>query len=189
MLNFVKQFVTAPRATGALAASSKDLANRVTDLAQLGTAKTIVEFGSGTGVFTEQILREIPEDSHFFALEINPFFAEQTRQRCPQANVYTDSALNVRQYLDQHGVDSCDRVISSLPWSVFDEKMQNELLQTIWDVLRPGGSFITFAYISGQLLPAGRRYQRLLPTKFQTVARSKIVWNNLPPACVYTCTK
>lgn len=189
MLNFVRQFLQAPRETGALLASSRDLAHRVADAAQLNTAKTIVEFGPGTGVFTERILQEIPETTKFFALEINPVFARKTRERCPHAMVYNDSAENVQHYLKQHGEESCDCIIASLPWSVFDDKLQDRLLKTIWDALSPGGTFISYSYISGGLLPAGRRYHRLLPDTFESVNKSKIVWNNFPPACVYACKK
>lgn len=189
MLSFVREFVRSPKSTGALIASSRELAHGMTSAANLASAKMIVEFGTGTGVFTEQILRQKNVDSEFFGLEINPIFVRKTRERCPAARVYQDSATNVRRYLVEHGHTGCDCIISSLPWSIFDKDLQEELLQVIFEALNPGGIFVTFSYISGPLLPAGRHYNRLLPTTFPSVSRSKIIWQNLPPAFIYACRK
>lgn len=189
MLCFVKEFVRSPKSTGAVLASSRELAQNMTAAAELSTAKMIVEFGTGTGVFTEQILRQKSPESEFFGLEINPIFVRKTQQRCPSALIYQDSATNVRRYLTEHGHSGCDCIISGLPWSIFDRELQEELLQVIFDALNPGGVFVTFSYISGPLLPAGRRYNRLLPTTFTSVSRSKIIWQNLPPAFIYACRK
>ncbi len=189
MLCFVKEFVRAPKSTGALIASSRELAQSMTAAADLTCAKMIVEFGTGTGVFTEQILRSKRVDSEFFGLEINPIFVKKTQERCPDARVYQDSATNVHRYLAEHGHSGCDCIISGLPWSVFDKALQEELLQVIFDALNPGGIFVTFSYISGALLPAGRHYNRLLPSTFASVSRSRIIWHNLPPAFIYACRK
>ena len=56
-------------------------------------------------------------------------------------------------------------------------------------VLRPGGQFVTFAYHAGTLLPAGRRFKKLLPRYFSSVEKSPTVWRNAPPAFVYRCRR
>ncbi len=55
--------------------------------------------------------------------------------------------------------------------------------------LKPGGSFATFAYVQGAVLPAGRRFRQLLGEHFTRVHASPIVWRNAPPAFVYRCVK
>ena len=54
MLCFVKEFVRSPKSTGALIASSRELAQNITAAAKLDSAKMIVEFGTGTGVFRSE---------------------------------------------------------------------------------------------------------------------------------------
>ena len=81
MPKFIKQFIRHPRKTGAIAASSKHLARAVVTTANLAAAQAVVELGPGTGVFTEAILQHLLPGAVFFALELNPRFATETRQR------------------------------------------------------------------------------------------------------------
>jgi phosphatidylethanolamine/phosphatidyl-N-methylethanolamine N-methyltransferase len=189
LIQFLKQFVFHPTKTGAIAPSSKGLADLITDAADLSNVSAVIEFGSGTGVFTEKILQKIPEDAKFFALETNSDFVEATRNRCPAALVHHDSATNAKKYLNELGINDCDCVICGLPWASFSEDLQNELLDTIVDVLKPGGRFLTFAYLQGLLLPAGMRFKKKLSTRFKEVTKTRTVWQNLPPAFVYCAKK
>lgn len=189
MLKFVKEFILSPKSIGAIAPSSSELATTITTAANLAMAKTVVEFGSGTGVFTERILQNIGNDTIFFAMEINPVFVQKTRQRCPEAIVYQDWASNLKKYLESHGQEKCDAIVSGLPWTLFEEEEQNALLRVISESLKPNGTFVSFTYLGGNLSPGGRRFKRSLPSHFSNISRTKMVWNNLPPAFVYSCTK
>ncbi|MEE8349985.1 MAG: methyltransferase domain-containing protein [Acidobacteriota bacterium] len=182
---FLKEFIRHPTATWAIAESSRELAELITDTADLSHASAVVEFGSGTGVFTEKILERISKDTTAIALEINPAFVEATRRRCPQASVFHDSAVNTAQYLRRAGIEQCDRIICGLPWACFSQDLQDQLLDTIMEVLAPGGKFLTFAYIHGLLLPSGRRFRRCLSSQFKEIVETRVIWKNLPPAFVY----
>ena len=184
-IKFLAQFIIHPTKTGAIAPSSDALSQFITDMAELGNVSSVIEFGSGTGVITEKILERISPDTTFFAMEINQTFVETTKRRCPEAVVYESSATNAMKHLELHGEDGCDCIISSLPWSTFSEDLQDDLLKTITDVLRPGGKFLTYAYLPGLIMPTARRFRRKLEQNFDTVKRSKTIWSNFPPAFVY----
>ena len=62
---------------------------------------------------------------------------------------------------------------------------KKELLEEMKSVLKPGGKFVTFAYLQGMLLPAAQRFRRLLKYEFADVHQSPIVWQNVPTAFVY----
>lgn len=189
MLKFVYEFVTNPASTGAVVPSSDSLAMKMIGMAALTRADSIVELGPGTGVFTEKILERIAPGKVFFALEINPSFVRATKKRCPEAVVYQDTAARMAEYLRIHGTDYCDCVISGLPWASFDYGLQEEILQAVVDSLRPGGEFLTFAYLQGLLLPAGRRFRKLLKSRFSEVSTTSTIWRNCPPAFVYHCIR
>ena len=72
--DFARQLAHQPATTGAIAPSSKSLAKKVIRHASLANAKTVVELGPGTGVFTEQILRGLNCKQKFFAIELNRTF-------------------------------------------------------------------------------------------------------------------
>lgn len=188
-LNFIRQFVVHPGSTGAIAASSSDLAELITDEADLTNAEAVVEFGPGSGVFTEQILRKLPPNATFFALEVNKDFVTATQARCPGVTIYQDSAVHTEKYLTMQGHDKCDCVICGLPWTAFPQALQDELLATIQTILRPGGRFLTFAYLQGLLLPAGLRFRKKLNATFDRVTTTRTVWRNVPPAFVYCAEK
>jgi phosphatidylethanolamine/phosphatidyl-N-methylethanolamine N-methyltransferase len=62
-------------------------------------------------------------------------------------------------------------------------------LDEMMKALKPGGRFVTFAYLHGLLLPSAQRFADLLPQYFSSVTKSDIVWLNLPPAFVYRCVR
>ena len=188
-VRFLKQFVVHPGMTGAIAASSSGLAELITDEADLSHAEAVVEFGPGSGVFTERILQKLSSDATFFAMEVNGDFVTATQARCPDVTVYQDSAIHTAKYLKRQGHDACDCVICGLPWAAFPETLQNELLATIQTVLRPGGRFLTFAYLQGLVLPAGLRFRKKLKATFDRVTTTRTVWRNVPPAFVYCAEK
>ena len=189
-LDFMREVFVANKSTGAIAPSGKILAERVTDLAVLDKAKVIVEFGPGTGVFTEAIERKRPADSYFCAFEVNDKFVAATRKRCPGVDVVHDCAQSVLKHLNAKGHTHCDVIVSGLPWTRFDEALQDEILDATYAALKPGGRFVTFAYSSSPLVPHGRKFFKdKLGAKFSRVWKSDNIWNNFPPAVVFVATK
>lgn len=183
------RFIRNINKTGAIGSCSEDVAIALADRANLQGSKTVVELGSGTGAITKKLVERLPEDALFLALELNEQFVEETRRCCPGTLVYHDTAENVKMYLNKHGKDTCDCIISTLPWMLFDEELQNRLLNAIWDVLPEGGEFLTVTYTFAPLLPAGRRFRALIEKRFKEVSRTKPIWKNLPPIYVYHCKK
>jgi len=181
------QFLRAPTQTGAIAAASTELAERMVVAAGVSRCRTVVEFGPGTGVITEAISYALTPGTTFFALELNSNFAAKTRARCPGITVYQDNATELPSYLTKHGVTHSDAIISGLPWTLFTEQLQQALLDVIHTSLNPGGTFVTYSYVGTTLQPAGRRFRSLLYDRFPQT-RKQVVWNNLPPAHVYSCT-
>ena len=189
LMGFFKEFMLYPKATGAIAPSSERLSEMITDIANLSEVTTVIEFGPGTGVFTEKIIKKLPRDANFMAIESNADFVAATKSRCPRARIYHDNAVHAKKFLEAHGISQCDCIISGLPWASFDEQLQNQLLSTILDILQPGGKFLTFAYLHGKLMPGGINFRAKIHSLFQTVATSKPVWLNTPPAFIYYAKK
>lgn len=183
------RFIRNIHKTGAIASCSEDVANVLTLRANLADSKTVVELGSGTGAITKKLVERLSKDTLFLALELNEQFVEETKRCCPGVTVYHDTAENVKIYLNKHGKETCDCIISTLPWTLFDKELQERILNAIWDVLPEGGEFLTVAYTFAPFLPAGRRFGSLVKKKFANVHRTKPIWKNLPPVFVYHCKK
>ncbi len=187
--DFAKQLAQEPLSTGAIAPSSQLLARQVVQQAALSEAKTVVELGPGTGVFTEQIIKRLSHDASFFAIELNPTFVEATKNRCPTARVYHDAATSLPEYLQKNDRLHADCIVSSLPWTIFDEEEQDQILNAISDSLKPGGVFISIIYLGAKFRSRGRYFISKLPAHFSLVKSTPTVWRNLPPSQVYRCIK
>lgn len=188
---FLREFIASPGSVGAIWPSSPALAEHMCAIAELPNAQMAIEFGPGTGVFTEQILRHLPDPARFFAVEASASLADATRRRCPSAIVWNDCATRAKSYLLEHGHQTCDRIISGLPFAAFPATLQDRLLDTVLDILAPGGLFVTFAYVQGLALPSGRRFRATLRQRFghRNVTASPIVWANFPPAFIYRAVR
>jgi phospholipid N-methyltransferase len=186
---FVGEFLSKPRSVGAIAPSSARLARRMIDWIDWPNVNTVIEYGPGTGAFTPHILARLRPDARFMAIEINPAFADTLARRFPEISIHRESVADVRAICDREGIDSVDAVVCGLPWASFADDQQSEYLEAMMTVLRPGGRFATFAYLSGLLLTAGRRFRRRLRDHFSQVDTSETVWRNLPPAFAYRCRR
>ena len=188
-LTFLKQFLRSPTAIGAIWPSSQALAQTMVDWLDWTDATAVVEYGPGTGIFTEAIQPRLRPDAKFFAIEANSDLVAMLHARLPDVRVYHDSVSRVGQLCEREGIDQLDAIVCGLPWASFSDSLQTELLDATGHVLREGGQFVTFAYLQGLLLPAGQRFKRKLRDHFGQVETSRTVWANMPPAFVYRCRK
>ena len=189
LIHFLKEVVTAPKHVGALCPSSKLLAELMADSAHVHEANSVVEFGPGTGVFTEEIKHRLKKGTPFFAVEIQEKFVSVVEQRCPGVKVYHDSAVNTRKYLEKHGLACCDSIVSGLPFANFEDELQDALLDAAVDALKPGGRFVTFTYVISPFTPKGRRLRKRLEKHFNRVEKTRTIWRNILPAFAYCCIK
>jgi phospholipid N-methyltransferase len=188
-ITFIKNFIRHPTQVGAISPSSPSLVKTMVDWIDWENAKGVVEFGPGTGVFTEAIAARLSNDARFIAIEQSAELAETTRKRVPGVNVIQDSATKVAELCRQSSMESVDAIVCGLPWAAFPESLTDEIMDAMFSVLRPGGQFATFAYWQGVILPAGMRFSRRLNRTFRSVEKSPTAWRNLPPAFVYRCIR
>ena len=183
------QFLKKPLTTGAVCPSSQSLAKMLVAGIGIDQSENVAELGPGTGAVTGTILSSMPERSHFFAVELNPDVIIAFHEKFPDVTVYNDSASHLPELIRKENMDHLDAVISGLPWAIFPDTLQEEILSAIVNALKTGGYFTTFAYVQGVLLPSGQHFKKRLHHFFSRVEKSPVVWNNFPPAFVYRCKK
>jgi phospholipid N-methyltransferase len=181
------QFRRTPLSIGAIVPSSDALAQTMVGPIDFAKARTVVEFGPGTGVMTAAILKHIGPDTKYVGIEINETFHRTLTVRFPTLQFFNRGAQDVRDILAGLGLESCDAIVCGLPWASLPIELQGRIMSSIIQVLRPGGVFVTFAYLSGLLLPAAGMLRRRLKAEFARVETTKIVWANVPPAFAYVC--
>jgi len=185
---FLRKFLQTPVQIGSVVPSSESLARMITDAIGLEQARSVAELGPGTGAFTGTIVQRIAPHVKLLAVEVDPVFAAAVQARFPQIRVVNGPAENLVDYLSG-AAGSLDCIVSGLPWALFPAAQQERILGAILASLRPGGWFATFGYVHAAWAPAGRRFKRLLMTRFSAVERTPVVWGNFPPAFVYRCRR
>ena len=189
LAEFFRLYLKKPGVIGAIAPSSSHLARAMMEWLEWNDALVVIEYGPGTGSFTNEIIRNKLPECKYLGIEINAVLAGIFRKQFPSLTLYEDSVANVRAICDLEKVASADCIVCGLPWASFSASMQTTFLDAMMSVLRPGGQFVTFAYLQGLLLPAGQRFRRKLRRYFSQVSTSQTVWLNLPPAFVYRCRR
>lgn len=188
-LTFFKEFLHKPAEIGSVIPSSPYLGEAVARKARVHEADTVVELGPGTGSVTREVVKLLKPGAAFFSMEVNPEFVEVMRERFPDYACYEDSATHAAEYLEKLGRTHCDSVVSGLPFASFPDALTDELVKVIHDILRPGGTFATYTYVSSRPLRSASRFRAKLVERFGEYETSHVVWLNLPPAIVVSATK
>ena len=181
-LSFVRQCIVRPRSVGAVLPSSKYLAEKMVRHINFDEARCIVEYGPGTGVFTDRMLKGRREDTLILLLESNKKFymlLKNKYRNVPNLFVIHASAEHIGTYLSQYDRPAADYIISGLPFSSLPAKLSAAILTQTRKYLKPGGKFITFQYT---LLKKG-----LIGHYFPDIRIERTV-RNIPPAYVLSCT-
>lgn len=185
----MREFVKSPNRTGALAPSSRWLANcAVSPVPERGDP-VVVELGPGTGAFTAAIDRRLRGRGHHLAVELNSEFAKRLSGRFPDLDIAVSDAAHLPDLLASRGLTGADVIVSGLPWASFPHQLQHDLVGVIGRCLAPGGAFTTFAYTTFSWYPPARRFRGLLGASFEEVIIGQTIWRNLPPALVYTARR
>lgn len=186
---FITKFFRSPRRIGAIVPSGSALAEEIVSQAHVGQANAVLELGPGTGAFTHQIITSMPRHAKLLSIEADADLAILLRKKFRDVYVAAGYAQNARRILKAYGFPSPDCIVSGLPWALFDSTTQQDILAEAKAVLKPGGIFATFAYIHALSFPEAKAFRSLLQKNFPHIKTSRIIWNNLPPAIVYSCRK
>jgi phosphatidylethanolamine/phosphatidyl-N-methylethanolamine N-methyltransferase len=175
---FLKELVLRPRQLGAIAPSSRFLAQA---MAQWITPKSdgyVLELGPGTGAVTEALLNQGLSPNRLIAVEKSLILAEHLRERYPEATIIHGDAMELESLLKTHMPNALPLrvVISSLPLLNFPADCAEAIACGIQAVLGSQGRLVQFSY---QILRTNPKLLRAFH-----LVNSRVVWRNLPPARV-----
>ena len=109
---FIRSLVREPFSVGAVAPSSRRLANLM--VADVGPGSRVIELGAGTGVVTQAILDAGVSPADLIVVEQNEEFAALLKERFPQVTVITANAVSLRHHIGGLA-EPADFVVSGLP--------------------------------------------------------------------------
>lgn len=172
---FRRRLLKNPRQVSAIAPSSRTLARAMT--LGLGTKSgAVVEFGPGTGRFTEAILARGVPPQNLTLFELDEEFVDHLRRKFPGVTVHQLPAQDASR-LVAPGVGT---VISGLPLLSMPEEVRQGIVSAAFAILAPRGHYVQFTYGSRPPLPP-----ETITSLGLRVNRGHKIWANLPPATVY----
>lgn len=168
-----------PRTVGAVWPTSRRAVEDLLDMGDLGGAGVVVEFGAGTGVYTEGILRRMAPEARLLSYEVDGDLAAAVARRLPdrRLEVVNASAERVGGHLEALG-RKADVVVSSLPFSTLPEPVRQNLLDAARGALAPSGVFLVLQYSRTILPELERRFPKI---------RRRFSPLNVPPALLFAC--
>lgn len=175
---FLRSMISHPRRVGAVWPTSRWAVRDLLDMGDLGEARTVVEFGVGTGVYTEEILKRLHPEGTFLAFEIEPDLASTVAARLkdPRLRVINDSAEHVENYLEGA---KADYIVSSVPFTSLPADVRRSLLEAARGALAPDGQMLVLQY-STTVLPYLERTFPKIRRRFSPL--------NIPPAFLFACS-
>lgn len=178
---FLIEYFKSPRTVGAVAPSSVKLAEKMADDIDFEKAKCIVEYGPGTGVFTNRLIEKIKGNTILMLVEYNEEFCKQLEEKYYDYSnvvIVNDSAENIDKHLKKYHIDTVDYVVSGLPFASLPKSMSTNILNKTKNILKENGMFITFQYTLFKKGYIGRY--------FEDISCERVLFN-LPPAYVLKC--
>lgn len=172
---FRRRLLRHPRQVSAIAPSSRTLARAMT-LGLGPRSGRVVEFGPGTGRFTEATLARGVPPANLTLFELDDEFVPFLRRRFPGVTVIQSGA----ETAPAHVPPGVQAVISGLPLLSMPEPLRAAIVRAAFAILAPGGRLVQFTYGSRPPLPPETIAELGL-----RVGRGHRIWANLPPAMVY----
>lgn len=200
---FIRSVATDFKRTGAVAPSSKVLANAMAGemiRCHKGPAR-VLEVGGGTGSITEVIAKKIRPGDRLDVYEIDSGFSEVLNRRLKEDKSFSHVGSSVRVY--NMPIEKIERrarydfIISCLPFTCFQPAMVREIFEVYRSILNPGGICSFFEYIlirkAARFMSGKAAERRRVLEVAQVVAeyvdqysyKRDIVLRNIPPAVVY----
>jgi phosphatidylethanolamine/phosphatidyl-N-methylethanolamine N-methyltransferase len=183
------QFLKHPATVGNLLPYSKHVCLAIEKTLSPNRLKIVSEFGPGMGTITPYILRRLPSDSFFFAVEILPDLCKEFKKNHPNINIFNRSIEDIKNILEDLKVPRINTIVSTIPWANFPKAVRTRWLSMIYDVLAPEGQLITVAHLHTAIMPSGISFKHQLQNQYQKVEISPYIWKHILPTRIYRCTK
>lgn len=177
----VSEWLRNPSQVATICPSSPYLTQHLANRDCVRDADRVLELGPGTGGTTRALLSQMKPDSRLISIEKTVAFAEVLDEiRDPRLHVELGDACDLSGVARRHDFGKADVVLSGIPFSVLAPTDAKIIAQSVYDVLRPGGTFIAY-----QLKSDIEKYTLPLFGR----ARTESVAINLPPLQVFVWTR
>jgi len=181
-LSYFKHFL-ADKKVASITPCSQYTVRKLCNKIDYSTDKVIVEFGPGSGGFTQYMLDHMTNHSRLITIELNQAFipglkAMQSQDK--RLSVYQEDAQHLPWILSKEGIASVDYALSGIPFSLIPTEARQQIVKHTCRHLKPGGTFL--------LYQTSYRMVKTLRSYFDEVAKD-FELRNVPPMYLMEATK
>ena len=181
-LQFLKAAIKEPFQISTLFQTAPATVNRLLSPLHLDNHCSVLELGVGAGAVTKKAHKIMKNKDKYLGFEINSDLFTYVSGEYKDFQFVCASAEAISDYTKNR---KFDLVVSTLPWSLFDDFMRKNILNEISKHLETGGYFKTYMVCNAILTKSGRLFQEQLQERFDVTSRW--VFLNAPPAKVFEC--
>lgn len=148
-MSFFLEYLKHPAKIGAIVPSGKWLAKKMVESIHFEKCNCIVEYGPGTGVFTEEIIKRKRLHTTFMVIEQNKSFYKRLEKKfanVPNLILINGDAGDIEKYMVQYQVKQVEYIVSGLPFTSLPKSVSETILNATNKVIGKRGRFITFQY-------------------------------------------
>lgn len=144
---FFKRFVQKPLVVAAVVPSSPMMINKVAGKMDFSKPRTVVELGPGEGCHSRELAKRMDENSKLLLFEIDGELCKHLQRQFaddPRVEVINQDAERLKDELTSRGLESCDYVLSGIPFSILPADKKRRILDGTHQSLCDDGRFIIY---------------------------------------------
>lgn len=172
---FLKNFLRNPLRNASVIPSSKASSRAMLKGIDFNQVSVVVELGPGNGVFTQEIIKNVPADTKIIVFEIEPTYVHLLQNKFgDRITLVNKGAHLLSETLEELGVDKVDVIISGLPFLKGEIKQKTD--EAIYQLTKQGAIYRFFTYMPGIM----KNVYKGLP-----IEKKHFEFRNIPPLWVY----
>lgn len=180
---FFKRWLQHPFQLGTFAPISLRLSRLAAQCIRYQKGENIVEIGAGTGRLTRALLEAgIPLDK-LIAVELDQSMCSFLQKTTPDLLCIQGDACYLSDLIPKQLCGYVDKIVSAIPLMYLPPRAREKIIESCFDVLKPGGEIIHLTYHSRSPLHS-------LKINYQISSeRIGALWLNFPPGFLWCYKK
>lgn len=186
---FLRKFLREPASVASFWPSSRHLAAAMLRDLAIPDGGAVLEFGPGTGAFTDVIAARLGPGHGYLGIDRDPDFVALLQRRHPRLEFVQADVFALPELLAARPQLAPAAVVCGLPLVAMPKQPVDRLLATVCELLPAGGSFRTFSYVHTMANPSSWSLRHRMQRIFPRFAVHGPVWRNFLPALVFAGSK
>jgi len=184
-LTYMRTFLK-DKAVASITPTSPFGVRRVCNQIDFERSDLIVEYGPGTGVFTNYLLKNMKKSSRLILIERNRSFGSilKSKIKDPRVTIVNGSAENVLETLKAHDESQADYILSGIPFLWISQESKEQILNNTYKALKNDGKFLVY-----QTCFQANHHLKIHLDHFFPIVNTKFEIMNIPPMRIYEAIK